>query len=285
MTMQAMVDYLEAKGFKVDKTYNYQTREYEFGIEKNGRFMVSYFKYPEYDPPAGRHEKQREFLKSLVTAFANEYENCGSYIEQLEERIKIYVDPRGFMVMVNKADPYFHVILHKCGYQRSLQIHPGDPSVNTFEKLKGRFDRLMDEIDYIIEYDRYCKHDVEVTREMWSKINPFIVGEHCGIKNVIFNDPATIVLWTDGTKTVVKAKNEAFDPEKGLAMAISKKALGNKGNYYNVFTKWLPEEEEVKPSLKLNYIPNTERLSKGMNKVVKAWDDFCSKLGDELNHD
>lgn len=62
------------------------------------------------------------------------------------------------------------------------------------------------------------------------------------IKDVIYNDPATIVFWEDGTKTVVKCKNEKFDPEKGLAMAFSKKMLGNKGNYYNIFKKWLPEE-------------------------------------------
>ena len=63
------------------------------------------------------------------------------------------------------------------------------------------------------------------------------------IKDVIFNPPATIVFWRDGTKTVVKAKNEDFDPEKGLAMAISKKMLGNNGNYYEVFKKWLPKED------------------------------------------
>lgn len=64
------------------------------------------------------------------------------------------------------------------------------------------------------------------------------------IKNVIFNDPATIVFWNDGTKTIVKAQDgDVFDPEKGLAMAISKKALGNKGNYCETFKKWLPEEE------------------------------------------
>ena len=62
------------------------------------------------------------------------------------------------------------------------------------------------------------------------------------IKSAIYNDPATIVFWEDGTKTVVKYKNEKFDPEKGLAMAFSKKMLGNKGNYYNIFKKWLPEE-------------------------------------------
>ena len=64
------------------------------------------------------------------------------------------------------------------------------------------------------------------------------------IKKVIFNDPATIVFWEDGTKTVVKAQDEEFDPEKGLAMAISKKALGNQGSYYNVFKKWVREEAE-----------------------------------------
>lgn len=65
------------------------------------------------------------------------------------------------------------------------------------------------------------------------------------IKRVIFNDPATIVFWTDGSKTVVKAVNEPFDPEKGLAMAIAKKILGNQGNYYNELKKWLPPKEET----------------------------------------
>lgn len=65
------------------------------------------------------------------------------------------------------------------------------------------------------------------------------------IKKVIFNNPATIVFWSDGTKTVVKFDDNHdwdFDPEKGLAMAIAKKALGNNGAYYNEFKKWLPKE-------------------------------------------
>lgn len=59
------------------------------------------------------------------------------------------------------------------------------------------------------------------------------------IKDVIFNPPATIIMWNDSTKTVVKTQNgEAYDPEKGLAMAYLKKALGNKGNYFNQVKKW-----------------------------------------------
>ena len=65
------------------------------------------------------------------------------------------------------------------------------------------------------------------------------------IKKVIFNAPATIVLWEDGTKTVVKASGEDFDKEKGLAMAITKKILGNnKGNYNNIFKKWCKEDSD-----------------------------------------
>ena len=59
------------------------------------------------------------------------------------------------------------------------------------------------------------------------------------IKKVIFNCPATVILWGNGSKTVVKANNEPFDREKGLAMAISKKFFGNKGNYMNHFKKWI----------------------------------------------
>lgn len=64
------------------------------------------------------------------------------------------------------------------------------------------------------------------------------------IENVIFNPPATIVFWTDGTKTVVKAIDEEFDPEKGMAMAISKKLFGNKFEYYETFRKWVGRYEK-----------------------------------------
>ena len=64
------------------------------------------------------------------------------------------------------------------------------------------------------------------------------------IKNVVFNNPATIVFWSDGTKTVVKAKDEPFDKEKGLAMAFMKKHLGNKGKYFDTIKKFTKEKDK-----------------------------------------
>ena len=76
----------------------------------------------------------------------------------------------------------------------------------------------------------------------------FVRREHMPkIKKVIFNKPATIVLWDDDTKTVVQCqkgksgKIEKFDKEKGLAMCIAKKCLGNKSNFNNEFKRWIEE--------------------------------------------
>lgn len=63
------------------------------------------------------------------------------------------------------------------------------------------------------------------------------------IKKVIFNDPATIVFWADGTKTVVKCADfDIWDPEKGLAMAICKRVYGEE--FHKIFKDYMPEEDE-----------------------------------------
>ena len=71
----------------------------------------------------------------------------------------------------------------------------------------------------------------------------FIIGNLQTLSNeiekVVFNEPATIILWRDGGKTVVKAQDgEPFDKEKGFLMAIAKKLGENKGNYNNIIKKW-----------------------------------------------
>lgn len=61
------------------------------------------------------------------------------------------------------------------------------------------------------------------------------------IKNVYFNCPVTVVMWKDGTKTIVRcSENDAYDPEKGLAMAIIKKMSGNDNSFHKIFKKWIP---------------------------------------------
>ena len=68
------------------------------------------------------------------------------------------------------------------------------------------------------------------------------------IKDVKFSGPATIVFWTDGTKTVVKCrKGDKFDPEKGIAMACAKKLLGNKDGYHREIAKYAKPVKKSEP--------------------------------------
>lgn len=97
------------------------------------------------------------------------------------------------------------------------------------------------------------------------------------IKDVIFNDPATIVFWADGTKTVVQCQDDdIFDPEKGLAMAITKKALGNKGNYCNELKKWLPKKEE--PTIAVTIKPfDIDEMSASIKRAVRGIENACKQ--------
>lgn len=62
------------------------------------------------------------------------------------------------------------------------------------------------------------------------------------IKNVIFNGPATIVIWLDGSKTVVKcAEGDGYSKFSGLAIAICKHIYGS--NFKKVFNYFIPKEE------------------------------------------
>lgn len=91
------------------------------------------------------------------------------------------------------------------------------------------------------DFAEYCALDVAMTKALYQKTNSHKLPE---IKKVIFNNPATIVIWADDTKTIVKAQNnELYDPEKGLAMAITKKALGNEGNYFDTIKKWVGDNK------------------------------------------
>jgi len=67
----------------------------------------------------------------------------------------------------------------------------------------------------------------------------------CGpeVKRVIFNEPATIVLWADGTKTVVRCQpGDVFDRRIGFLTALAKKVYGGRGRFNDIIRKATGEE-------------------------------------------
>ena len=64
------------------------------------------------------------------------------------------------------------------------------------------------------------------------------------IKTVIYHEPATIVKWKDGTKTVVKCDEyDTYDKEKGLMACIIKKLTGNTGRWNEILKEWVDYED------------------------------------------
>lgn len=67
------------------------------------------------------------------------------------------------------------------------------------------------------------------------------------VEKVIYNDPATIVFWADGTKTVVKCQRfDVYDPQVGFLMCIAKKAYGNNGKFNDVIREHVLENPAIK---------------------------------------
>ena len=96
------------------------------------------------------------------------------------------------------------------------------------------------------------------------------------IRKVVFNDPATIVLWSDGTKTVVKCGPEdTYDMEKGLAMAIVKKMAGNDNRFHKVFKQY-PKKKKKDPGS----IGSISDMMAGLNQAAA----ITTKTVHELAH-
>lgn len=128
---------------------------------------------------------------------------------------------------------------------------------------------------------RYAKIGVEHLGEVTKKsISDYNLKSRFNIRKVIFSGPCTIVFWDDGTKTMVRQQNgdNIMDLEKGLAMAIAKRALGDKGNYNNVFKRWIKgkdwrkQERLAKKLVKACENKDKETLSKVVDESIKVID-------------
>ena len=164
-------------------------------------------------------------------------------VEEMKMRIcGCFVDNQATFVMNRELYRLFYSVapMIKGPYWNGIHIKedltPEYVSWNKDEKPKGRI---------LLEYREPVYIPFELT-ERRSNMPPrsfspyelyFAISKDLEIEKVIFNDPATVVLWNDGTKTVVKCQEgDNFDPEKGLAMCIAKKTVGLK-KFYKAYNK------------------------------------------------
>lgn len=121
--------------------------------------------------------------------------------------------------------------------------HSCDPINNDFiltVEFRGHRNRQFDTrqlelIGSIYQYNADCGITTKIYDSPIQKMNMY---SDLKVEKVIFNNPATIVFWNDGSKTVVKCgEGETFDEEKGFAIACTKKMFGNNHIYYGKMQK------------------------------------------------
>lgn len=149
---------------------------------------------------------------------------------------------------------------------RTFQFNPGD----LLRDRQGDW-RIRKREESVFDSMRYM-HWANCVMEEATKKKGETNMTAASIKNVIFAPPATIVYWSDGSKTVVKcSEKDVFDPEKGLAMAIAKRCGGNKGSYYKEIQNWVEKSGKKYP---------------GKSAAGKAVDlDVLKKYSSEANND
>ena len=238
-----MVDTIESMGFKVEKTYNPCAKGYDFTIWKNGHGKTALFEYPADTSKAYCDKKQREFIEYIVGEW-NDAHNRG--IAAAQKVTDALYDTLG----IKKA--MMNTLVSE---ERVTDTCIGDACLKYLERELGNIpEKQIDfggENNMPTEATTYIRHDIAgvalaaTMREINDRVNRRKLP---GIKNVHFSGPCTIVIWEDRTKTIVRCnEGDVLDREKGLAMAIAKKALGtNKSgsNYYDILKQWLLKEDE-----------------------------------------
>ena len=228
-----MLAKLDDRGFKANSDYDPGKKVYKIHAHKGDWHCVREVEWcdvldGDQATVASHARRRQDILESIFEAY-KEYEKkrilnllYGSCPMDLESQY-VWVTTAGFGSSTVFKD-YF---------QKQIAEMEKDMKNHECTLPKKLYEPERDARDAFAEY---CALDVAMTKALHQKTNSHKFPE---IKKVIFNNPATIVIWADATKTIVKAQNnELFDPEKGLAMAITKKALGNEGRYFDTIKKF-----------------------------------------------
>ena len=98
---------------------------------------------------------------------------------------------------------------------------------------------------------------------------------------IIFNPPATIVFWTDGTKTIVKcAEGEKFDPYTGFCYAYTERYFGPLSHIKKVCQKRSTGLPEASKSILKRAKEETERTSFEKQAVAYMRRAICDKFSE-----
>ena len=187
---------------------------------------------------SGQNKQIYRNVKVVNRSMINDYVDLHMYIDKMWDEIFNVAELKGKVLDIKACSinisANLYDIVYDIAVSNFLPLNP-PKSYKGITILRDYYD------DTKIEYGFICmeivlKKQMEITlNKSPLMLERLTLGDYMDCitaEKVIFNNPATVVLWSDGTKTVVKRqKGDKWDYEKGLAMAIIKKFLGLKEFY------------------------------------------------------
>ena len=94
------------------------------------------------------------------------------------------------------------------------------------------------------------------------------------VKKVILNGDVTVVLWNDGTKTIVRRdKNDVYDPEKAILACMAKKLYENTGIFNEVIEDAMEKRSFSDKALLQRLLKNQQQQIKHLKKQLRKMED------------
>ena len=151
------------------------------------------------------------------------------------------------------------------GFIESLEaLELVEPDAGVCEKEELRKE-IHDKMKVPRDIVNYCKNDVLMTMKAAETKNFYSLN----VSKIIFNPPATIVFWEDGTKTVVKCSAEdEFSEYYGFLAALGKKVYENNNQIKKLIDKKAEWHENKKNK---KDIPDVS-----MNSLTEALEYLCT---------
>jgi hypothetical protein len=209
--------------------------------------------------------------------FGNMYE-----VLQIGDRVEVndicyaYYGRKGTIIGIKEIGPYTKPI-----YTIALdgawtldddgQCHEHEIEVNASSLAK--IPRKNIEEETITMGLRSCKTLYRNLKEFQDKrIGNADEMKNVDVKKIIFNGPKTIVLWTDGTKTIVSmSKDETnFDPEAAFCAAYTKRMFGTNSKIKRI----IKEKSNIEQHQRIV----EEKLKEELAKISQDYDKFMREL-------
>lgn len=207
--------------------------------------------------------------------FGNVYEvfNIGDRVE-VNDRSVVYCGQTGTIIGIKETGPYTEPIytialdevwtLDDDGRSREIYVN-----AKSLEKIPRR----EAEEEMIAIGLRSCKTLYRNLKEFQDKrIGSADEMKELDVKKIIFSGPKTIVLWTDGTKTIVSmSKDETnFDPEAAFCAAYTKKMFGTNSKIKRI----IKEKSNIEQHQRIV----EEKLKEELAKISQDYDKFMREL-------